>query len=95
MITMRKDMSRKLTRFWRRKRVSGKQGLWYNSMVWATSQDGLCATKRTNPDLQVPLSTLQIEPDLSFDSRRVLKLWGLLIYILTFFLIYPSTRGEY
>ena len=61
MIETRKSMSRKLTRFWRKKRVSRRQGLWYNSKCWLASQDGLCATKRTDPDPQLPLGTLKIE----------------------------------
>ena len=34
------------------------------------SQDGLCATKRPNPDLHVPSGTLKIEPSLSFNSPQ-------------------------
>ena len=70
MIEKRKSMSRNLTRFWRKNRVSKEQGLWYNSNVRMAAQDGLCATKRPNSDLQVPLGTLKIERSLSFDSHQ-------------------------
>ena len=54
MIETRKKLSRKLTWFWRKNRVSKAQGLWHNSMCWLASQDGLCATKQTDPDHKYP-----------------------------------------
>ena len=62
MIEMGKSMSRKLTLFWRKNRFSKAQGLWYNSRVGMAAQGSLCAKKRTDCDLQLPLGTLKIEP---------------------------------
>ena len=70
MIRKRKKWSRNLTRFWRKNRFSKAQGLWYNNKVWMAAQDGLYVTKRTNPNLELPPSTLQIEGYISFDSPQ-------------------------
>ena len=61
MIGKSKKWSRNLTRFWHKNQFSKEQGLWYNSNIWMAAQDDLCATKRTNPDLHLPLGTLKIE----------------------------------